>query len=175
MNRWRSMVLSALAAILLGGCVYVPPYYSYDAFDPVSPRPWYYPVDPYPPRYRYYRIPGERFRYSHRYMGESGDPYIDEGYGPLPGETRRYRRGDSERRELDDAGELIPPSAMDVPAREKGSSSKEDSKDIPTATKGSRSGRVKIPFPPYSELDVSGMPSGSLAKDPTSGRIFRIP
>jgi hypothetical protein len=64
---------------------------------------------------------------------------------------------------------------MDVPAREKSSSSKVDPKDIPTATQGSRSGRVKIPFPPYSELDVSGMPSGSLAKDPTSGRIFRIP
>jgi hypothetical protein len=175
MNRWRSLVVSALAAILLGGCVYVPPYYYYDAFDPVSPRPWYYPVDPYPPRYRYYRIPGEPFRYSHRYMGESGDPYINEGYGPLPGEARRYRRGYTESREIDDAEQVMPPSAVDGSASERSSSTKLDPKDIPTATKGSRTGRVKIPFPPYSELDVSGMPSGSLAKDPTSGKIFRLP
>jgi hypothetical protein len=168
------MVFSALAAVLLGGCVYAPPYYCYDAFDPVSPRPWYYPVEPYqPPRYRAYRIPGERFRYSHRYAGEPGDPYIDEGYGPLPGEGRRYRRGQAEERLEEE--EVIPPAAVDVPTAEKGSSPKADTKNVPVAAKSSKPGRVKLPFPPYSELDVSGMPSGSLAKDPTSGRIFRIP
>ncbi len=36
-------------------------------------------------------------------------------------------------------------------------------------------GRVKMSFPPYSELDVEGLASGSLAKDPTSGKIFRVP
>ena len=46
----------------------------------------------------------------------------------------------------------------------------------PTLT-GSRTtaGRVKSPHPPYNELDVTGLPSGSLATDPTTGKVFRVP
>ena len=42
---------------------------------------------------------------------------------------------------------------------------------------GSRTtaGRVKSPYPPYNELDVTGLPSGSLATDPTTGKVFRVP
>lgn len=36
-------------------------------------------------------------------------------------------------------------------------------------------GRAKMPFPPYTEVDVQGLASGSLAKDPTSGKTFRVP
>lgn len=36
-------------------------------------------------------------------------------------------------------------------------------------------GRVKSPYPPYNELDVTGLPSGSLATDPTTGKVFRVP
>ncbi len=36
-------------------------------------------------------------------------------------------------------------------------------------------GRVQVPFPPYSTLDVEGLASGSLAKDPVSGKVFRVP
>ena len=36
-------------------------------------------------------------------------------------------------------------------------------------------GWVKSPFPPYNTLDVAGISSGSLAKDPSTGRIFRVP
>ena len=36
-------------------------------------------------------------------------------------------------------------------------------------------GRVRCPFPPYTSLDVEGLRSGSLAKDPASGQIFRVP
>ncbi|MEQ1749608.1 MAG: hypothetical protein ABL974_09320 [Prosthecobacter sp.] len=36
-------------------------------------------------------------------------------------------------------------------------------------------GRVKMSFPPYTELDVQGLASGSLAQDPISGKIFRVP
>jgi hypothetical protein len=45
----------------------------------------------------------------------------------------------------------------------------------PTAIPTNRIGRVKSPYPPYPELDVTGLPSGSLAKDPVSGKIFRLP
>ena len=47
---------------------------------------------------------------------------------------------------------------------------------VPTAAKtGGRPGLVKSPFPPHGELDVSGMASGSLARDPVSGKLFRVP
>lgn len=47
---------------------------------------------------------------------------------------------------------------------------------VPTAVRvGERPGRVKSPFPPYGDLDVSGMSSGSLARDPVSGKLFRVP
>jgi hypothetical protein len=36
-------------------------------------------------------------------------------------------------------------------------------------------GRVRMPFAPYHILNVEGMPSGSLARDPTSGLKFRVP
>jgi hypothetical protein len=52
---------------------------------------------------------------------------------------------------------------------------KTDPKDIKTATRAKTPGRVKSPYPPYTELDVSGLNPGSLAKDPTNGKVFRIP
>ena len=44
-----------------------------------------------------------------------------------------------------------------------------------TGTKTSKPGRVKSPYSPYAELDVSGLPSGSLALDPTTQKVFRVP
>lgn len=52
---------------------------------------------------------------------------------------------------------------------------KTDPNDIKTATRAKTAGRVKSPYPPYTELDVSGLNPGSLAKDPTNGKVFRIP
>ena len=36
-------------------------------------------------------------------------------------------------------------------------------------------GRVQSPYPPYQELDVSGLSSGSLALDPTTKKVFQVP
>jgi hypothetical protein len=47
--------------------------------------------------------------------------------------------------------------------------------EIPTAVRGSVAGRVKSPFQPNREIDVSGLPGGSLAKDPFTGKVFRVP
>lgn len=44
-----------------------------------------------------------------------------------------------------------------------------------TGSRTSKDGRVKSPYPPYNELDVSGLPTGSLAMDPTTGKVFRVP
>jgi hypothetical protein len=45
----------------------------------------------------------------------------------------------------------------------------------PVATPTKRLGRVKSPYPPNSELNVTGLNPGSLARDPVSGKIFRLP
>jgi hypothetical protein len=47
--------------------------------------------------------------------------------------------------------------------------------DVPVAEKTDKSGYVKSPFPPHNLIDVTGMPKGSLAKDPTTMKIFRVP
>jgi hypothetical protein len=47
--------------------------------------------------------------------------------------------------------------------------------DTPMGTKGSRPGRAKSPYPPYNELDVGGLESGSMALDPTTNKVFRVP
>lgn len=47
-----------------------------------------------------------------------------------------------------------------------------------TFLKGKRTGkegRVTSPYPPYQELDVSGLGSGSLALDPTTNKVFEVP
>jgi hypothetical protein len=41
--------------------------------------------------------------------------------------------------------------------------------------KASKKGRVISPYPPYRELDVSGLSSGSLALDPTTQKVFEVP
>ncbi|MCB1209173.1 MAG: hypothetical protein KDK97_07590 [Verrucomicrobiales bacterium] len=41
--------------------------------------------------------------------------------------------------------------------------------------KTGKEGRVTSPYPPYKELDVTGLPSGSLALDPTTQKVFEVP
>lgn len=45
----------------------------------------------------------------------------------------------------------------------------------PVGKKGSKAGRVVSPFAPYNELDVTGLESGSLALDPTTNKVFKVP
>ncbi|GAA5481376.1 hypothetical protein [Haloferula sargassicola] len=47
--------------------------------------------------------------------------------------------------------------------------------DYPTANPSGTPNQVVSPYPPYKKIDVSGFSSGQLAKDPTSGKIFRVP
>lgn len=184
-----SLVL-ATAALSLAGCVY-------DYYPPVG----YVPVGPYD--YRAYE-PGTRYREPQRpyAYGPAVPPYNADVYGygrryyrPVPESGWGYGNppyGDERSSAPRDYApppdqRSIPPSDVDVPDADRSappksapSTNKQDSPasssgEHPTATKTGKPGRVKVPFPPYRELDVSGMPSGSLARDPTSGKIFRVP
>ena len=46
---------------------------------------------------------------------------------------------------------------------------------FPPATPSKTPGRVISPYAPNKELDVKGLPSGSLALDPTTQKVFRVP
>jgi len=46
---------------------------------------------------------------------------------------------------------------------------------FPVATLSKTPGRVISPYPPNRELDVRGLPSGSLALDPTTQKVFKVP
>lgn len=47
--------------------------------------------------------------------------------------------------------------------------------DFLKGKKTNKPGRVVSPYPPYQELDVTGLPSGSLALDPTTQKVFEVP
>lgn len=51
----------------------------------------------------------------------------------------------------------------------------DEEKSYPVARPSDEPGRVVSPYPPYNTLDVKGLESGSLALDPTVGKIFRVP
>lgn len=136
-----------------GGCVYFPPGY---------PGPY----DGPPPRYQR-RPPYGPYRH------------------PLPPGPEAGREALTPNRDSLDAPPLPPqelpipkdkPSPTDVPRDQSQVESKGSASSVPTATRvPNRPTRVKSPFPPYGELDVTGLPSGSLAKDPVTGRIFKVP
>lgn len=160
MKTWRHLALTLIAACSMSGCVYVP-YYGYD---PISPRPWLHPPEAYLEHDPYIPRRGDpAFRKRHYYREQE-----------LLAEERRGTASERSS-EIPRVGEQpLPPAAVEPPAPEK-SSQRPSTDSVPTATRGSKPGRVRVPFPPYNELDVSGMASGSLAKDPATGKVFRLP
>jgi hypothetical protein len=140
----------ALLAVVLStsGCMYYWP-------DPYAPPP--------PPRHHHRHYPP---------LDE--DPNVEPGPGPenpIPPEDRGNPepappppREESENIPRHQAPPPTTPSKPPI-----------DRSNIPTATRTNKPGRVKNPFAPDKELDVSGLPSGSLAKDPDTGKVFRVP
>jgi hypothetical protein len=109
------------------------------------------PVPMYPEtegRYRPYpqRPPYERDPRAPQYGDERGDPR-----NPRLGDDPRY-------------GEEIP-QVERVPSRDQ----------YPIAERTDNPSRVLSPYAPYNVIDVQGFRSGQLAKDPSNGKIFRIP
>lgn len=67
-----------------------------------------------------------------------------------------------------------PPPPMPTPPPPIPEVSKADLSSVLSAERVSP-GMVKSPYPPYSLLDVQGLRSGSLAQDPASKKLFRVP
>jgi hypothetical protein len=94
---------------------------------------------------------------------------------PPPREVTSDRRVDEQKvvEEKETPAPKLPPKEIAPPST--ASSSTSSRKEVPVATRSGKPGRVKSPFPPYAELDITGLNSGSLAKDPGTGQIFRVP
>jgi len=126
----------------------------------------YYPADAYygpyhrPPGY-YQRHPRHAPLDDEPQYDEEGNVVATPGQGG-PGSTPPPDVTDPEP----------PPSSYKTPPVKP---EKPNTSNAPTAQKGSVPGRVKNPFKPNEEIDVTGFPSGSLAKDPATGKVFRVP
>jgi hypothetical protein len=62
-----------------------------------------------------------------------------------------------------------------APNTKGGTPESDSSNGTPTGTKTDSPDFVRSPYPPHTKLDVKGMRPGSLAKDPTNGKVFRVP
>ena len=95
------------------------------------------------------------------------DPSLDSDKPekPVKPKSRTHSSSSSDLAPLPDTGK------KDIAPSE----SKAALKDVPVASRASKPGFVKSPFEPYAELGAPGMYPGMLAKDPTTGKIFRMP
>lgn len=184
---------------------YEPPSYMVDQGPGGGPPPSRYNERPRQGGGRYYDEGyqyGDRYEHSPRSFRKRDNYYNYGPRGPRHGGRNEYlhderddrdEEWDDERREYDGESQRSSAEAQEraaaepqpqprlrddvVPSGPKPDTGapKTDPKDIKTATRAKTPGRVKSPYPPYTELDVSGLNPGSLAKDPTNGKVFRIP
>ena len=81
---------------------------------------------------------------------------------------RQYADSQYDRYGIPPQQQAPPPGYRQAPPPPTGS-------QYPLARRADEPGQVVSPFPPYRKIDVTGFRSGQLAKDPTTGQIFRIP
>ena len=103
------------------------------------------------------------------------------------GPSAAYRSGYDEYGpygERDDAYDAPPPAPMELPRespppREPNvpppNPSSAGRKEYPVAERTNNPNQVLSPYAPYNVIDVAGFKSGQLAKDPSNGKIFRVP
>jgi hypothetical protein len=130
--------------------------------------------EPYAPPRSPYRQGGPAYPYGPR------GPQMPPDSGDYGGETGRYEQLSGER-PSSPQGESRPPAPRidddfdptpDAPAPQPQPQPK---KEYPTAETTGTPGRVISPYAPYNVIDVEGFKSGALAKDPSNGKIFRVP
>ncbi len=124
------------------------------------------PPPPYPPPSRNFRPYGpevDRMRAEGRYPeARNDDPY--RGY-ERPQADQYGNPVDPRAPRIDPTIEPDEPTTPRPPTRDQ----------YPVATPTTRPDQVLSPYAPYNVIDVEGFKTGQLAKDPSNGKIFRIP
>lgn len=105
-----------------------------------------------------------------------GDPRLSNTF-PLPGASPRTESSTISPTYSSDAINLGPTKlpVEDAASTTTSSSGTAKSGSFLVGRKTSKPGRVISPYAPYNELDVAGLPAGSLALDPTTQKVFQVP
>ena len=130
--------------------------------------------EPYAPPRSPYRQGGAAYPYGAR--GPQAPPDAGD-YG----ETGRYEQipGDGPSAGPSPQAEYRPPApridddfdpAPDAPAPQP-----QAKKEYPVGRLSDKPGFVVSPYPPYNTLDLNGIKSGALARDPSNDKVFRVP
>jgi hypothetical protein len=130
--------------------------------------------EPYAPPRSPYRQGGGAYPYGARgpqaapdagdYGGETGRYEPVPGNGPTSPSPQAENRPSAPR--IDDDFDPAPDGpAPQAPPK----------KEYPTAEASDKPGVVVSPYPPYNKISVEDFKSGQLAKDPSNGKIFRVP
>ncbi|WP_035609400.1 hypothetical protein [Haloferula sp. BvORR071] len=139
----------------------------------------------YPEPYTQQRPPYRQGRPGYPYGQNRPGPQEAPGPDAYGGETGRYER-------MDGGGNAPGPQADSRPTapridddfQPEGNASAPQpapapapapKKEYPFGKTSSKPGYVVSPYAPYNELDLNGIKSGALAKDPSNGKIFRVP
>jgi hypothetical protein len=105
-------------------------------------------------------------------VGDDGDDVLrGAAAGAAAGTAAAAIHEDSARRRGSAPGSYgNPPPTGGTPGQAPPSAS-----DYPVARRTDNPNYVIIPYEPYNVIDVSGFRSGDLARDPGTGKIFRVP
>lgn len=160
---------------------------SYQTPPPQQPRGYSYPPAPLPtpaPVTRQTPVPAPKTKAAPAPAVKSPTrkytpPRVEEApkkkSAPIPKPTSKPKQTES------------PPAPKEpetVPTRRSEAKPKDAPANFPTSSnsgsflkgkKTTKPGRVISPYPPYKELDVNGLDSGSLALDPTTQKVFEVP
>jgi hypothetical protein len=126
-----------------------------------------FPPEPPPYSRRSALGPSASYRGDHsRGEGYRGDGYDggDGAYGDSNDDGARYEESGVPER----TGPPSPPASPEpsaAPAK----------REYPVAERTNNPNQVLSPYAPYNVIDVAGFKSGQLAKDPSNGKIFRVP
>ncbi|MGJ8634862.1 MAG: hypothetical protein ACSHX7_13175 [Luteolibacter sp.] len=118
------------------------------------------PLPPYPPSY--YDSYGRPVRQPYGNQGQQGQPNPQgTQYQQATQGDNRYGQATQDSPQVDPT----PPPVETAPQRN----------EYPTAQGTSNPNQVLSPYAPYNVIDVEGFRTGQLAKDPSNGKIFRVP
>ncbi|MCB1275931.1 hypothetical protein [Prosthecobacter sp.] len=162
---------------------------------PQQPAPGYqYPQQQGQPRYSYPPQPNTPTQGPQPQTKSATPPPAAQNKTPSPSSTRKYsppKVSETPSRTPDKPSatvqkkeikpDLPPPTTPTMrrsettPKEPPATTSSGGSGSFLKGKKTSKPGRVISPYPPYKELDITGLESGSLALDPTTQKVFEVP
>ncbi len=152
--------------------------YSLDSKPHPYPAPQQQPSNSPPPPG--YQPPGQaqpRYNYPPQQSNQSTAPApLNNPRTTLPPKMTESPAGQAATTRTQTPAPVVPPSVTaPTPRQPPATATRSGPGSFLKGKKSSKPGRVISPYPPYKELDITGLESGSLALDPTTQKIFEVP